>query len=48
MFALIVVLCSCCLNDLCPVAGIPVIFVVIGLSAVHEQYGVRDDTGKYK
>ena len=36
------------MNNLFPIAGIPVIFVVIGLSAVHEQYGVRDETGKYK
>ena len=26
------------------VIGIPLIFVIIGLGAVHEEYGVKDDS----
>ena len=28
----------------CFAAGIPLIFVVIGLGAVHEEYGVKDSS----
>ena len=29
-------------------SGIPLVFVVIGLATVHDEYGVRDDSGGYK
>ena len=32
----------------CFVSGIPVIFVAIGLGAVHDEYGVKDESGDYK
>ena len=29
-------------------SGIPIVFVVIGLGAVRDEYGVEDDNGDYK
>ena len=28
-------------------SGIPVIFVLIGLATVHDEYGVKDENGQY-
>ena len=30
------------------ITGIPLPFVIIGLGALHEEYGVKDITGKYQ
>ena len=31
-----------------PIPGIPVVFVVVGLGALHDEYGVKDELGDYK